>query len=68
MYRVSIRNIEKVAVPRIRPPTFAPATVFVRRMPKRISGSAWRRSHQTNAASNARAAAPTPSVRPDVQP
>src|SRR5437763_250334 len=63
MYSVSIRNSENVAVPRISPPTFAPATVFVRRIPKRISGSACRRSHQPNAASSATAAAMTPIVR-----
>src|SRR5205814_1082097 len=57
MYSVSIRNSENVAVPRISPPTFAPATVFVRRIPKRISGSACRRSHQPNAASSATEAA-----------
>src|SRR3954469_19748499 len=48
MYSVSIRNSENVAVPRISPPTFAPATVFVRRIPKRISGSACRRSPHPN--------------------
>src|SRR5947209_12055425 len=68
MYSVSIRNSEKVAVPRISPPTFAPATVFVRRIPKRIRGSACRRSHQPNAASSATAAAMTPIVRPEPQP
>ena len=39
MYSVSIRNIENIAVPRMNPATFAPVTVRVRRMPKRISGS-----------------------------
>jgi hypothetical protein len=32
MYSVSIRNIEKTAVPRMKPATFAPVTVRVRRM------------------------------------
>ena len=31
----------------MKPATFAPATVRVRRMPKRISGSGWRSSHAT---------------------
>src|SRR5947208_1996725 len=68
MYSVRIRNSEKVAVPRISPPAFAPATVFVRRIPKRISGSTCRRSHQPNAASSATDAAMTPIVRPEPQP
>src|SRR5258707_9355721 len=68
MYSVSIRNSESVAVPRISPPTFAPATVFVRRIPKRISGSACLRSHQPNAANSATAAAMTPIVRADPHP
>src|SRR5213076_565036 len=63
MYSVSIRNSENVAVPRISPPTFAPATVFVRRIPKRMSGSECRRSHQTNAASRTTDAAMNPIVR-----
>ena len=42
MYSVSIRNIENSAVPRMKPETLAPSTVFVRRSPKRISGSATR--------------------------
>src|SRR6476646_6638368 len=65
MYSVSIRKSENVAVPRISPPTFAPATVFVRRIPNRISGSACRRSHQPNAASSTTPAAMTPIVRPE---
>src|SRR5437763_3963826 len=68
MYSVSIRNSENVAVPRISPPAFAPATVFVRRIPKRISGSTCRRSHQPNAASSATDGAMTPTVRPEPQP
>src|SRR5207247_4360660 len=68
MYSVSIRNSENVAVPRMNPPTFAPATVLVRRIPKRISGSACRRSHQPKAASSATDAAMTPIVRPEPQP
>ncbi len=47
MYSVSIRNIEKRAVPRMKPATFAPRTVFVRRIPNRISGSATRFSQAT---------------------
>ncbi len=39
MYSVSIRNIENVAVPMIKPAEFAPLTVLMRRMPSRISGS-----------------------------
>src|SRR4026209_1779356 len=64
MYSVSIRNSEKVAVPRMSPPTFAPATVFVRRIPKRISGSARPRSPPPHAASTAGAAARPPRGSP----
>src|SRR3954467_3515891 len=68
MYSVSIRNIENVAVPRMKPPTFAPATVLVRRRPKRMSGSLCRCSHSTKPTSSTTDAAKTPSVRGDVQP
>src|SRR2546430_13865088 len=68
MYSVSIRKSENVAVPRISPPTFAPATVFVRRIPKRLSGSARRRSHQPQAARSATDHPKTPDVRPRLQP
>ena len=53
MYSVSIRNIENSAVPRMKPATFAPSTVFVRRIPKRISGSV-ARSSQTHEAAEQR--------------
>src|SRR5439155_1095483 len=66
MYSVSIRNSENVAVPRISPPTFAPATVFVRRIPKRISGSACRRSHQPDAGRGAEAADRAPDAERNV--
>ena len=59
MYSVSIRNIENKAVPRMKPATFAPLTVRVRRIPKRISGSACRSSQATNPA---RSAADTPNT------
>ena len=49
MYSVSIRNIENIAVPMMKPATFAPVTVLVRRIPKRISGSGCRSSQPTNA-------------------
>ena len=42
MYSVSIRNIENSAVPMMKPATLAPATVFVRSRPNRISGSGCR--------------------------
>src|SRR5262249_15054134 len=48
MYSVSIRKSENVAVPRMKPATFAPLTVLMRRMPSRISGSEWRCSQTTN--------------------
>ena len=38
---------------------FAPLTVLVRKMPKRISGSGWRSSHATNPSSSTAAAAKT---------
>src|SRR5690349_2102246 len=47
MYSVSIRKSENVAVPRMKPATFAPVTVLMRRMPSLISGSEWRRSQTT---------------------
>jgi len=68
MYGVSIRNIEKSAVPRMNPATFAPVTVFVRKMPKSISGSAARVSAKTNATSSVSAAAKMPSVFAELQP
>ena len=68
MYSVSIRNIEKSAVPRMKPATFAPRTVFVRRIPKRISGSLARFSQSTKPTSSAAEAAKTPIVRAELQP
>ena len=68
MYSVSIRNIEKSAVPRMKPATFAPSTVFVRRIPKRISGSLTRFSQSTKPTRSAAATAKTPIVRAELQP
>ncbi len=68
MYSVSIRNIENIAVPMMKPATFAPVTVRVRKMPKRISGSGCRRSQATKPASRAKAAAKKASVSPASQP
>ena len=68
MYSVSIRNIENSAVPRMNPATLAPSTVFVRRIPKRISGSATRFSQTTKPTSIAADAAKTPIVRAESQP
>ena len=53
MYRVSIRNIENIAVPMMKPATFAPVTVLVRRIPKRMSGSGCLSSQPTKPASRA---------------
>jgi len=39
---VSVRKIESVTMLRMNPAMFAPATVRIRRMPKRISGSGCR--------------------------
>ena len=63
-----MRNIEKSAVPRMKPATFAPATVLVRRMPKRISGSVWRSSQATKPVSRASATAAKATVFPASQP
>ena len=52
----------------MKPATFAPSTVFVRRSPKRISGSATRFSQTTKPTSSAAESAKTPSVRPEPQP
>ena len=68
MYSVSIRNIEKSAVPRMKPATLAPRTVFVRRIPNRISGSATRFSQATKPASRAPERTKTPIVRAELQP
>ena len=68
MYSVSIRNIENSAVPRMKPATLAPATVLVRRMPKRISGSGCRSSQATKPASSTTTPAKKPSVSRASQP
>ena len=68
MYSVSIRNIENRAVPRMNPETLAPRTVFVRRIPNRISGSSTRFSQPTKPSSSAADATKTPIVRPELQP
>src|SRR5436190_23811671 len=62
MYSVSIRNRENVAVPRMKPATFAPATVLVRRTPSRINGSEWRSSQTTKPTSSAAEAAKNDTV------
>ena len=68
MYSVSIRNIENVTVPRIRPAMFAAVTVFVRKIENGISGSLTRDSQATNAARRAPAAAKKADRLDDVQP
>ena len=52
----------------MKPATFAPLTVRVWRIPKRISGSGWRSSQATKAASSTREAPNTPSVSAASQP
>ena len=44
MYSVSIRNIEKSAVPRMKPATFAPLTVLILKIENDISGASARPS------------------------
>ena len=39
MYSVSVRKIDSVTMVRMNPAMFAPLTVLIRRMPKRISGA-----------------------------
>src|SRR4051812_27746364 len=48
MYSVSIRNIAKRTVPRIRPATFAPTSVRSRKIESGISASRARASQATN--------------------
>ena len=50
MYSVSIRNMANIAVPMMKPATFAPLTVRICRRPNRISGSRCRSSQPTNPA------------------
>ena len=68
MYSVSIRNIEKSAVPRMKPATLAPVTVLMRKIENDISGSCRRSSTATNDASSTAAVAKRPIVRADDQP
>ena len=68
MYRVSIRNIENIAVPMMKPDTLAPVTVLVRRIPKRMSGSGCLSSQPTKAARRASDVAKNASVCPASQP
>ena len=68
MYSVSIRNIENIAVPMMKPATFAPLTVLMRRMPRRINGSGCRCSHTRKPTSIATDAAKNDSVLPASQP
>src|SRR6266576_5814511 len=52
----------------MKPATFAPLTVLIRKMPRRISGSEWRISQTTNPTSRTSDAAKKPTVLPASQP
>jgi hypothetical protein len=67
MYRVSIRNIENIAVPMMKPATFAAVSVWSRKIENGTSGSDWRRSQSTNATNSTSDAAKTPTVLADSQ-
>ena len=68
MYSVSIRNIENIAVPRMKPATFAPTSVRRRKIENGISGSAVRASVTRNAPSRPAEIANRPIVSADAQP
>jgi hypothetical protein len=68
MYSVSIRNIENVTVPRIRPEMFAALTVRIRKIENGISGSLARASQTTNPARITPAATKRPIVSNELQP
>ena len=68
MYSVSIRNIENSAVPMMKPATLAPATVFVRSRPNRISGSGCRCSQTAKPARSTAEPAKKPIVFAEPQP
>src|SRR5690348_13400600 len=52
----------------MKPATFAPATVFVRKIPIRINGSGWRSSHTTKPTSRSAEAAKKDRAFADSQP
>jgi hypothetical protein len=68
MYSVSIRNIENIAVPRMKPATFAPTSVRRRKIENGISGSAARASVTRKPARSAAATAKSPIVSTEAQP
>ena len=68
MYRVSIRNIENMAVPMMNMATFEAVSVCSRKMEKGTSGSSCRCSQRANAASRTSEAANTPIVLPESHP
>jgi hypothetical protein len=65
---VSIRNIEKMTVPRITPAMLAPTSVRRRKIENGISGSRVRASQATKAPSRTTEAAKKPNVSADAQP
>ena len=65
MYRVSIRNIEKSAVPMMKPATLAAVSVCSLKIENGTRGSRWRCSQSTKATSKSAEAAKTPIVLAD---